>query len=644
MTDESIPNLEHQVSQRMAKSKGPVTRLKRAIQIGQHYRWSQIARRGVSVLRSRLMSGKAIGEITCPGNLTFQPTDQTVLAARIMIESHRHHISHQQGDLSAGQLVLLNHAAHIGWPLNWKADVIAKQTHLWRFQLHYHEYLLSFVADQEIADTPTDSRWETVWQFIEGWIKAFSLPNVKVSDDAWHPYCISRRVVTWIWLLSVVDPPSETAKRITQSLFQQTEYLHDHLELDLRGNHLFENLTALVQVAGCLNHGTTTSWANTAKQHLQRELPVQILEHGEHFELSPMYHCQILGGLLRMACATSEIDPKLSELFQENAQSMLEFLEAILRPDDSIPLLGDSGFGEAPNAITLRKLAKACGLSAAQAKSGFNPTGPYLIYRSSTESDSDYLLFDRGAVCPAELPAHGHCDLLNIVASVGGRSWLVDSGNFDYSDDAIRYYCRSSMAHNVMTVDGANQCNIWSRFRMGHRGRITESRSGKMGGFDWATAQHDGYSSRGISQMQRLVAVNPGNHCWICIDNADDDARTNGRESLIGYLHISPRVSIVPINSPDNDRKIFQLNDKKNRRTIVIFGASEVEVVSGWYCPAFGFREQNKVITYRQTGPTSHPFGWILCRSAEEIQSIDSTRAGFSLNGGPTCQFEWKFD
>ena len=36
------------------------------------------------------------------------------------------------------------------------------------------------------------------------------------------------------------------------------------------------------------------------------------------------------------------------------------------------------------------------------------------------------------------MPAHAQCDLTNLVASVGGRRWIVDSGNFDYQAGSMR--------------------------------------------------------------------------------------------------------------------------------------------------------------------------------------------------------------
>jgi hypothetical protein len=207
------------------------------------------------------------------------------------------------------------------------------------------------------------------------------------------------------------------------------------------------------------------------------------------------------------------------------------------------------------------------------------------------------------------------------VGSVAGRRWIIDSGNFDYEDSSMRRYCRSSMAHNVVTVDGQNQCDIWSKFRMGRRGRVSQLTEGEQSGFCWASASHDGYRQLGVERLKRVVAVNPENCCWICIDFASGDRQL----PLLGYLHLAQHIKIRgPENLSDRFRT-FYLDDGASQRRIDFFGVDQVRILKGWHCPAFGVRETSSVFEYRQTTATRTPPGWAMYKP-DSIVRIDDER------------------
>ncbi len=632
--------LETQAEQLVRRQAGRWGRFQRAAQIARHYRWSQLARRAAALVRRQMAGSRPIGRGEVPPDLTFRAPDRCAQAAQIITQSSGGRGSHARGDLCSGQLVLLNRPVNLGWPIAWRSD-LTQVPHLWRFQLQYHEYLLSWVADREMIDSPDDPGWQTVWQIVLSWIDDLSPDRVAVRDDAWHPYCISRRTAVWIWLLALGQPAPEIERPILQSLFRQMDYLHDHLELDLGGNHLLENLTALVLAGCCLDGPGPDAWLKRAEQYLPRELEAQVLPHGEHFELAPMYHCQVLGNLLRMACVSGEKNPAICGTSLSHARRMLEFLNIVVHPDGEIALLGDSGFGEAPATDQIRQLAGLLGLDADPRGAGVTQTGPYWIYDSAADRASDFLLFDRGPVAADALPAHGHCDLLNLVASVGGCRWIIDSGNFDYEDSSMRQYCRSSLAHNVMTVDSHNQCDVWSRFRMGFRGTIGQSENGRQGAFDWATASHDGYRRQQVKRMARVVAVNSGKRCWICADYGFGIRHP----CLIGYVHLAPRIDLAREDDRPGNLPVFRLDDGTHQRQLAFFGASDVQVLEGWYCPAFGIRETSHVIAYRQSLPSSCPMGWVLGLPEMQVRLIDCQDNGFVIQcDDPGNQFEWNFE
>src|SRR6185503_10243813 len=170
---------------------------------------------------------------------------------------------------------------------------------------------------------------------------------------------------------------------------------------------------------------------------------------------------------------------------------MAVFLREILHPDGESPLLGDSCLNStspprqliaavdattparpssspSPGHSTTRTKGtiQEEGAITPDGKESARVVGDYWVFRDQR----DFLLFDAGPVAPDFLPAHGHCDLLGMEVSLSGRRFVVDSGVFNYEADAMRQYCRSTAAHNVLQIDDAEVCDVWSKFRMGYRG------------------------------------------------------------------------------------------------------------------------------------------------------------------------------
>jgi uncharacterized heparinase superfamily protein len=360
------------------------------------------------------------------------------------------------------------------------------------------------------------------------------------------------------------------------------------LELELGGNHLLENLRALV-LAGCLfDTPQSVRWLDLADRYLRREIPNQILEHGEHFEVSPAYHCQVLGGLLQMTLVLRFVRPQLSQFCQDASQRMYSFLVQILHPDGEIPLFGDSCFGESFPVAELHRLANAARLEGDSAATGRASTaGPYWVWRS--ENGKDALIFDAGQVAADCLPAHGHCDLLGFEASIEGERWIVDSGVYNYEEDTMRVYCRSSVAHNTVTINDRNQCDVWSRFRMGYRGRPGELRHGCQHGFSWASASHDAYLRLGAGSIERLLVASDSG-TWFCVDRVEQRAQ----HSVVGRLHFAPGIEAEKISSTE-----YRLRNGSVHRILRFAGTENIDTTSGWYCKAFGVRQRTTVIAYR---------------------------------------------
>ena len=588
------------------RSVGFKTKISRLSQLLRHYDSIQILRRGSNLLARKFQPGKRVGKIASNGGQLKENSLANSIADCI-IKTLGNHPSHQQCDLSTGQFSMLNDS--VSMPNGFDPNVLNQKSHLWRFQFNYHEFLLTLVAN---------GNWNDVNTFLKNWLVHYSPERVKYSDDAWHPYCISRRLVAWVWLLSSRSPSnksdlnSDLLSKMLDSSVQQANFLCQNLERDLGGNHLLENVTALAIASGTIDSVHAKQWSKIAADVLAVELPRQILLHGEHFELSPMYHCQILSNLLRIEACCQQ-NQALLDIVSPVIDPMLEFLSTILHPDGEIPLFGDSGFYEAPSVQELTSVARLThrSLNLPAPKGDLTSLGGYRIFRS----DTMFGICDFGSIAAPKLPAHGHCDATNLEISIEGNRWIVDSGNFNYDDDAMRHYCRSSIGHNVVTVNDENQANVWSKFRMGDRPKIFGHQQGVRDQWHWATVSHNGYRKIGVPKLSRLVAFQ--DRSAFCFDQAVSSKPD--KCDLIGYLHFHPNVTVT--REPDMPDEIvrFRLSHGSTVRNLMVY-ADGVSTEQGWYCSGFGYREIATIIRY--TRADFGHLGWMLhdFRDTPEIQ------------------------
>jgi uncharacterized heparinase superfamily protein len=184
---------------------------------------------------------------------------------------------------------------------------------------------------------------------------------------------------------------------------------------------------------------------------LERELPVQVLPDGGHYERSPVYHLVVLRDLLEIAAAADV--PGLAGAIER----MYGFAAGLGRPDGAPALFNDGGLDLAP-ALDLP--------SAEEGLSVFADTG-YAVLRTPRV----WLAFDCGQPAPPYLPAHAHADALSFQLWVDGSPVVVDPGTFTYEPGAQRDWFRGTRAHSTVAVDG-DQFELWGAFRSGPLPRV----------------------------------------------------------------------------------------------------------------------------------------------------------------------------
>lgn len=359
-------------------------------------------------------------------------------------------------EILANRLTLLHQTEDVDWNRSWAEP---HPSHLWSFNLHYHEYLLPLL--KKSLEGCGFRYLDKARDIVGSWI--CSCPR-SAGGDAWHPYTISMRVAIWLAFVAEGGEPvssdREFVKALDASLYEQYEHLCWHLETDLMANHYFENLKALALLSCYFGDRPVL---DSSLDLLEEQVAEQVLADGMHFELSPMYHKIVLEALLRVVAAlhAAGVDrPKL----EDAARRMCDALCSMEGGTNRTPLFNDSGDNVAKSRDALITCAKRLLGYAPVASCDLDASGYHIIERDCSAGKIK-LIFDAGMPGPRCAPGHSHCDALSFELFIDGVPVIVNSGTYAYQDP-LRGWFRSSEAHNGVWREGVEQSEMWGEHRM----------------------------------------------------------------------------------------------------------------------------------------------------------------------------------
>lgn len=322
-------------------------------------------------------------------------------------------------------------------------------------------------------------------------------------------WCLALNLIS---LSNAVSP--EAWKQVYRHMFETGIFILDNLEnnYETTSNHFLSNVVGLhILAAEFIDLDFAKEWDNYARKTIEREIDTQILEDGADFESSVPYH-RLVTELFLCSWRVSQIQNNpLSDNYLTRLTSMVEFLEAVLRPDGTMPIVGDTddgrlmiatGYGTWNPSDALHILAPA-GMALNRpdwvARSGKNATWEAFWWGfdcSSTEEFSTqyanqetdnsltrklfpnsgivvsrsikhqaYLLITNGAVGTEGFGNHKHNDLLSFEFFDQGQALIIDPGSYVYTSDfEARNRYRGTAYHNTLRIDDSEQNEIQPAF------------------------------------------------------------------------------------------------------------------------------------------------------------------------------------
>ena len=480
--------------------------------------------------------------------------------------------------IGENELEFLNVRCRFDDGINWRS---ADQSKLWQYNLHYFDYAL---------DAGRSPDW--IRRTMEDWVRH----NPPGKNVGWEPYPVSLRIVNWIKFALRPRHLGQLPPVCKRSLYQQLWWLERNLEHEIQANHLLKNAKALFFGGAYFSGSAADRWLRRGRELFLEQVDEQILPDGGHYERSAMYHAVVLQDMLdvlslSVGSAGLMSDAEFAALTR-SAGNALSYLQDLTFPAGRLPMFNDSVGGIAPESASLQSYAGAIlplldTRISPDAGPINKPSTGFYGYRWGAEM----LLIDGGAPSPSYQPGHSHCGLLGFELVVAGRPVIVDSGVFDYEPTPLRHLLRSTVAHNTVRIDRAEQSEIWGAFRMGRRaraGRVSLS-ADLPDRFCFAGSQ-DGYRNRtGRPVHRRVIDCRIGRR-WKVMD----DIVGQGSHLLESFLHFHPSFQL----EKQGDGWIAACQESKLRFWITTTGGA-IERQPSTYCPQFGVRHGNWMLALK---------------------------------------------
>jgi uncharacterized heparinase superfamily protein len=430
--------------------------------------------------------------------------------------------------LRGGEISLLGHNRAVApvdgnggadWPAaDWES---AGAPLLWRFHLYYWDWAWVLATGGRPGEART--LFTAIWKSWHGSVG----PGL---GAAWHPYPASLRAWSFCGIYRALAEGTEVEGAFRAQLAPLAGFLRRNLETDVGGNHLIKNLKALTGLAVFFADDVLLA---RVLARLRRQLAVQVLSDGGHYERTPAYHCQVLGDLIDIAgllrAAGHDGPPGLADTIE----AMRRWLGLVLTPAGNLPLVND-GFPVSPAALA------ALGPAAPA-------TAPLHLLRDTGLARAAvggwHLLADVGPPCPRELPAHAHADSLSCLVHVDNEPLLIDTGTSTYAPGQARDRERSTAAHNTAEVDCRDSTEVWGAFRAGRRARVRGLSARADAETVTVEAAHDGYRGLPGKPLHRRRWTLRADELRV-----DDTVTGRGRHRVTVRWHLAPgaRLRLIP--------------------------------------------------------------------------------------------------
>jgi len=419
--------------------------------------------------------------------------------------------------------------------------------------------------------------------------------------------------------------------KFIKSLHAHGRFIEYHLEYSWRnGNHFLSDVVGLAFL-GMFFQQTADGkqWLQWSHAQLEEQMTEQVYPDGVNYEKSISYHRFVLELFYSATILCMKNNLRFTEKYMNHLEKMFEFVMHYVRPDGSIPLVGDAddgrllrfSMGEDINdhrhALSVGGILfdradfkSAAGRFAQDSLWLFGGEGfekhqmlrgelPQPGPKAFTEggfyilrSNQVHVFVDAGDLGMLGRGGHGQNDILSFEFWANGEALIVDSGTYGYTFDVqARQEFRSTRAHNTVMVDGkeiAEFDGIWRVKRDTTRPEVKEWTTSPD--VDLLDAVHHGYDSPPQPVVHRRRFEFSKSRVRLLIT---DFLEGSGLHTIESFLHLAPTVRV-------------ELKEDRHATVTGKFGRYSISVDTGSFAiidtrfsKSYGRIEPNKTLLLR---------------------------------------------
>lgn len=294
---------------------------------------------------------------------------------------------------------------------------------------------------------------------------------------------VAFRAVNWmysIWLIQDAAILEEKfISRFQRSLFQHAFCIRNNLEkvVPYSNNHYASDIVGLLYLGSLFDRCLKGRlWFKFAKKEYFKEVELQILDSGAHYERSISYHRMMTEMYSAAYYLLQRRCEKVPDVVCEKLGKMYRFVADYTKPNGLAPQIEDNDDGRflpfvrrdfrnhsyLLDELSVEQTLMRCGqkvINIPEITGNYGDCGHWI-----QRSGDAYLFVTNGGQSRMPSPqirvsTHTHNDLLSFELALGQDDLIVDPGTYQYlfSKPEGRNEFRSTKKHNTIMVDGEEQ-------------------------------------------------------------------------------------------------------------------------------------------------------------------------------------------
>ena len=359
-------------------------------------------------------------------------------------------------------------------------------------------YLHQFEWIRDLRALGGDDARFAVRAYIKEWIKRFSYWD----EVTWQPARLGRRITMWLALYDFYGSSADEDFQhlVLDAITRQARHLYRIMPTQDSGLASFEALQGMIYAGLAIPGGER--WLDYGLEAISYEAETQILQDGGHISRNPDTLLSITMILHDVRAAIVGSDYPLPSAIQHAIDRALPALRFFRYNDKSLCIFNGAQEGRKDS---LERLILQSG-----AKGRIPKSLPNTGYERLSAGRS-LMMVDCGNPPSWPYDQTAHSSASSFELSIGRERVFVSCGTHP-KDENWAEMLRSTAAHNALSLDHRNICEIRANGHIGRKPKKVDVTREDIAGGQLVTIKHDGYIPvNGVLHRRRFFMDMTGN-------------------------------------------------------------------------------------------------------------------------------------